>query len=90
MEMPPVLIHTSELSGISGSGLVPCRLSYCSFCFLFLSLSFSLKVSRNFHCGVRDVVVMEISVRSFLPIRSFAGESVHHGKGVALYVRSAR
>ena len=60
--MPPVLIHTSELSGISESLRVRCYLSNSSFCFHFHSLSFSLKVSRNFHCGERDVVVVGMSM----------------------------
>ena len=71
--MPPVLIHTSELSRISGSRCVRCCWSNCSFCFLFLSLSFSLKVSWNFHCGVRDVVVVGMSVRSSFPSRVLLG-----------------
>ena len=73
--MPPALIHISELSGISGSSRTQCCLSNCSFCFLFLSLPFSWNLSRNSHCGVRDVVVVGMSVRSFLPIKSSAGES---------------
>ena len=80
----PVVIHTSELSGISSKGRVRCRLSNCAFCFSFLSLSFSLNSLRNFHCGVREVTVDGTSVRSFLPIKSSAGERLHHGKGVAL------
>ena len=84
MEFPPVVIHTSESSGISGSGRVRCRQSKSCFCFLFLSISFSRNTVRYPHCSVREAVVVGTSVRSFRPIRSSAGERLHHGKGIAL------
>ena len=50
----------------------------------FLSLSFSLNSGRYSQSGIRDKVVVGTSVRSLRPMRSSAGDRLHHGKGVAL------
>ena len=73
MGFPPVMIHTSESSGMSGSGRVQCRQSKSCFCFLFLSLSFSRNAVRYPHCGVREAVVVGTSVRSFIPSEAQQG-----------------